>query len=337
VADSPGLIDVHSHLLPAGLPNLAAETGDERWPYLIAGDGEGVVMHGGSVFRRVRASCWDLAARVSDLDRRGVDVQVVSPVPVTLADWAEPDLALRYLTAQNDAIAAAAADSGGRFIGLGAVPLGDTVLAIKEMKRVVGELRLSGIEIGTRVAGWELDAPHLDGFFAAAAEAEVPLFVHPVDGAGISRCEDPFEAFGIGMLSDSALAAKALVFGGVLERHPRLRICLSHGGGAFPYMYPRLRMWATSIGVNGVRMEPQSLDQLVGRLHVDSLVFDPALLGLLVSRYGPDRVMFGSDDPFVAWGAALSALEETPTLSSTGGAVRRQVRCENALAFYSLT
>lgn len=324
------LIDAHAHLLPQGGRDLTLETGDHRWPTLVTEGDTGRIMRGPELFRTVRRSCWDLGSRVEDLDRRGVDLQVVSPVPVTLADWADPRLAKRYLAEQNDRIAEAVAGSGGRLAGLGAVPLQDPDLAVIELHRLTKELGLVGVEIGTLNGGGELDDPRLRPFLAEAAHTATPIFVHPVDGQGATRCGDPFTAFAVGMLTDTALAAKALVFGGILEELADLQICLSHGGGSFPYVYPRLKMWATSMGIEGRVFDADKLDTLVHRLFVDTLVFDRALIGLLAERYGPDRIVFGSDDPFIPWPQAAQVL---PNPHSTGPASW----AANAAGFYHLS
>ena len=201
----------------------------------------GEVRQGNEVFRVVRRPFWDAAARVAEMDGNGTDVQVISPIPVALCYWGEPSLALQFARAQNDEIAAAAAASAGRLIGLGTVPLQAPDLAISEMQRCMGELGLAGLELGTVVGKWELDNPALRPFVRAAAERGVPLFLHPIDGSGALRCSTPLIDFAIGMHTDTALAATALVYGGVLAELPELRICLSHGGGAFPWTHPRLR------------------------------------------------------------------------------------------------
>lgn len=324
-----GLVDTHAHLLPAHLPDLYGETGDARWPHLdIDGSGDqGRIMRGPNVFRRVRRELWDAGARLEELTREDIPLQIVSPVPVTLVDWARPQQALRLLAHQNDGIADAVRTSGGRLAGLGAVPLQDVDLAIAEMHRCTAELGLVGVEIGTLCAGAELGDPALRPFLAAAADADVPLFVHPVDGAGATRCSGPMEAFAIGMLTDTAISVASLVFGGGMAELGSLRLCVSHGGGAFAWLYPRLRMWATTLGVDGERADPDALDALVRRLHVDSLVFDPAHLPLLESRFGADHVMFGSDHPFIGWDQARSSLS---------GDVDDALAANTAAAFYGV-
>lgn len=319
------LVDIHAHHFPVGLPDLATKLGDQRWPSLIVDD-DPRIMLGDTVFRKVRPSCFDVVARVGELEASGIDQQVISPVPITLVDWAEPVDALRFLALQNDLLAAAASESGGRLIALGAVPLQDTRRAIAEMRRTRHELGMAGIEISAMVDGRELDDPSFEPFWAAAAAEEVSIFIHPAhQRTAIRRSGQPFE-FGVGMLTDTALAASALVFGGVLERHPDLRIALAHGCGTFPWAFPRLRYMAA---LRSPDIGPL-LDSLVRRLWVDALVFDPAHLDLLIRRFGDGHVMYGTDHPFLPEGF------DGPLKVLSGAGLRRDVAgCHgaNALRF----
>jgi aminocarboxymuconate-semialdehyde decarboxylase len=297
-----------------------------------AGDGSdvGEVRRGDDVFRVVRQPFWDAVARVADMDRHRVDVQVVSPIPVAITYWAEPREALRFARAQNDEIAAMVDGSAGRLIGLGTVPLQDADLAAAELTRLTGELGLAGAEIGTVVCGRELDDPSLRPFFRAAAERGVPLFLHPIDGSGVLRCSSPLVDFALGMHADSALAATALVYGGVVRELPELRVCLSHGGGSFPWTHPRLRLLRTN--------ERRQLDDDVARLWADCLVFDPLHLPLLLSRYGPGHVVLGSDYPFIPpqMHDPRQPLAEAVEAGIVDPVVAGQIRGPNALAFLGL-
>ena len=290
------MIDVHAHIFPTGLPDFYQITGDPRWPRLVSEADDGRIMCGESLFRRVRSALWDCSARLAEMDAAHVSVQLVSPVPVTLTYWAQPDPALQYARALNDAIAAEVARSGGRLLGLGAVPLQDVDRAIAALSRIVGELKLAGAQIGAVVGERELDDAYLRPFFAAAEELGAVLAVHPLDGGAgvIRRAGQPYD-FGLGMLTDTALAAAALVFGGVLDDHPDLRIVLAHGCGTFPWAYPRLRLGAQVLDGSDVA----KFDELTRKLWVDALVFDPTHLGVLAHRFGADHIMMGTDHPFV--------------------------------------
>lgn len=287
-------IDFHAHHFPVGLPNMAERTGDTRWTHLVT-DERPRLMHGDKVFRPVKPACFDPAARIAELAEAGCDAQVISPVPITFVDWAPAADANMFLKAQNDGLSHVAADSSGKLIALGAVPLQDTDLAIGEMLRTKQDLGMAGIEIPASVAGRELDDESLSPFWEAAEAEQVPIFIHPAhQKTAIRRTGQPIE-FGLGMLTDTAIAATALVYGGVLERFPGLRIALSHGCGTFGWAHPRLRYFAASTKPS----EAAHLDELVRSLWVDTLVFDPLLLGVLCDRFGPDHILFGTDHPFL--------------------------------------
>jgi aminocarboxymuconate-semialdehyde decarboxylase len=327
------LVDVHAHFFPVGLPDLAAQTGDPRWPRLVVDqDGTGRIMRGESLFRVVSRPCWEVASRLVEMDETGVDIQVISPVPVSLTTWADADDAARFAARMNELIADAAAKGNGRLMGLGTVPLQDIDGAIAELSRAKS-LGLAGVEIGTEVAGRELDDPALSPFFEAAEATATPLFIHPTDGSGATRRAGQFYEFGLGLLVDTALAASALLFGGVLERFPGLRIGLAHGCGAFPWTYPRLRYGAAAGG-----QDPGRLDALLKLLWVDSLVFDPDHLPLLFTRFGADHVMLGSDYPFLP--RALGAPEDVVLRAVTQGQCTQDqaeaVLRSNALRFLNL-
>jgi len=332
-------VDVHTHFFPADLDDYAASTGDGRWPSLrIDEHGDGQIMRGAAVFRPVAPVCWDAARRLEAMDATAVDVQVLSPVPVTLTTWAEPSLATTFARRQNEALAAAAATAPSRYRWLGSVPLQDTDAAIAELEHATTQLGMSGVEIGTEVDGRELDDATLRPFFVAAAALDVPIFVHPTDGVhAIRRRGQPYE-FGIGMLTDTAMAAAALVFGGVLDDVPSLRIGLAHGCGSFPWAYPRLARGATMVP-GAAPLDFVRTDALVRQLWVDSLVFDPRHVQLLIERFGSDHIMLGSDFPFYppAWGGSCDVLDDAAAAGLCTPAEITAMKSTNALRFLGLS
>jgi aminocarboxymuconate-semialdehyde decarboxylase len=311
--DAPTL-DMHTHFFPDGLNDFAASTGDPRWPSLsVNPDGSARIMRGSEVFRPVAAATWNLERRAEAMDAQGVDHHVLSPVPIMLTTWADPALAARYSRVHNEAFAmAVAAGPAGRFSWIGSVPLQDGDLAAAELEYCVQNFGMTGVEIGSEVTGRELDHPSLTPFFAAAEALDVAVFIHPTDGAGaIRRGGVPYE-FAIGMLTDTAMAVTSLVFGGVLDAHPKLRIGLAHGCGTFPWAYPRIARGAT-LGPGA--KSPDDLlahtGELLRRLWVDTLVFDPSHVPLLIERFGVDHLMLGSDFPFYppSFGHALDVVD----------------------------
>lgn len=329
-------VDAHTHFFPAGLGDLAATTGDRRWPSLQVDHSDVArIMRGDSVFRPVAPTCWDPARRVDAMDAAGIDVHVLSPVPITLTTWADPKLAADFARRQNDLLAEAAAAAPDRYRWIGSVPLQDADAAVVELERATASLGMAGVEIGTEVDGRELDDASLRPFFAAAEALNVAIFVHPTDGAGaIRRQGQPYE-FGLGMLTDTAMAAGALLFGGVLEAFPKLRVGLAHGCGSFPWAYPRMARGA-SMGPGPFAMGPT--DELVRRLWVDSLVFDPAHLPVLMDRFGADHIFLGSDFPFYppSWGAPCDVIHAAVAAGLATGAEGNAMKSANGVAFFGL-
>jgi aminocarboxymuconate-semialdehyde decarboxylase len=289
-------VDVHAHHFPLGLPDLTARTGDVRWPRLVRDDDRtGRIMLGEHEFRKVRSPLWDVSDRLEELDAVGIDVQLVSPVPITLAHWAPPREAAEFARALNDGIAADVEASGARLLGLGTLAVQDVGASVKELERAVTSLGLRGVEIGCRLGDRELDDPEVRPIFEAAADLGAVVFVHPLGGGegALRRTGQPYD-FGLGMLSDTALAAGALVFGGVLRDLPNLQVVMSHGCGTFPWALPRLKLGAILGGDTAT-----DHDDLARRLWVDTLVFDAEHLRLLVKRFGSEHVMMGTDHPFI--------------------------------------
>ena len=330
----PGTIDVHAHHFPRDAPPSDVMAAFPRAPRLVVDSpATGRLVRGTDDFRTVRRALWDVQARLEDMDRAGVAIQAISPVPVTLEYDAPAALFASYCRWINESVARAVQDGGGRLVGVGTAPLGSPRECLSELHHLSADLGLRAVEIGTRIGGMELDDPALEYFFDAADSLGLTVLVHPVDGGGgaVRRSGFTYD-FGLGMPSDTALAATALVFGGVLDRHRGLRIALVHGCGTFPWAYPRLRLGAQIAGTH----LPEELDHLVSRLYADTLVFDPAHLPVLVHRFGVDRILLGSDHPFIS-GQPEAGLAELLSASADlpPGAVPRILR-DNALEFLGL-
>ncbi|WP_428338993.1 amidohydrolase family protein [Mycobacterium sp.] len=288
-------IDFHAHVV-VELPNFAERFGDLRWPTFSTADGTGRLSRNGQVVRTMSSSAWSTARRLDDMDGTGLDRQVLSPVPPLICDWGDARQATEWADQLNAGIAQVVADHPGRFSGLGAVPLHYPDKAVDVLQRA-RDAGLSGVEIGTTAGDRELDHADLQEFFDAAEQLDMIVFVHPLileTGAGWSqRITGLANSFGLGMTTDTAIAASRLVFGGHVVRCPQLRICLAHGGGTFFWALSRIaRLWDQGDG-------PRSSD-LTRNVFVDSVVYDQANLRYLCDRIGSDRILFGTDYPLPA-------------------------------------
>jgi aminocarboxymuconate-semialdehyde decarboxylase len=228
-----------------------------------------------------------------------LDVQVISPVPVTLCHDAPPAGAATLARAQNDFLAGFVAAAPERFVAFGAVPLQAPALAVAELARCVGELGFAGVEIGTVAGDVELSDVRMGDFWAAADELGATVFVHPANLPCGARLGPLDLAFGVGMPCETATAAAGLLVAGILRDHPDLQILLAHGGGALPWLLPRLdKGWEILPRQRELIPEPPS--HYARRFLVDSLTYDAAALWLAVERFGPGRVFLGTDAPFAA-------------------------------------
>ncbi len=293
------LIDVHTHAIDCDLADLAAHYPADRWPAIDRhGETEAWLLFGGERYRAIDHRCWSPAARITDMDRQGIAVQVLSPIPVTFCYQASAAGGAELATAQNDFFASIITAHPTRFAALGAVALQDPDRAVDELRRCMGISGFLGVEIGTQVAGQELGDESLDRFFAVASELGALVLVHPSDQDLLSRMTSRGLGFGAGMPVETGMAAAALIASGALARRPDVRICLAHGAGVLPAMIGRIDKGALIAGV--AADSPDLPSRLATRLWCDSLTYNAQALRSVVDLFGPDHVVLGSDYPFPA-------------------------------------
>ena len=292
-------IDVHTHILPEKLPDFRKKPGGERFIQIEHhAPGRARMMVNGSLFREIESNSWSAETRLAECDAAGVGVQVLSTVPVMFSYWAEPETGLELARFLNDHIAGVVAGHPARFVGLGTIPMQKPDLAIRELERCVRELRLAGVQIGSNVNGVNLDSPELFPVFEAAASLKAAVFVHPWEMAGRERMTRYWLPWLVGMPAEASLAICSLIFGGVLERLPGLRIAFAHGGGSFPATIGRIeRGFVARPDLCAVSNDVSPRDYLK-RIYLDSLVHEPLMLRYLLDLVGPERIALGSDYPF---------------------------------------
>jgi len=298
-------IDIHTHILPEHIPNWKEKFGyggfiqlDHHLPTGQAGKPCCArMMMDDKFFREVEDNCWSAEKRMKECDHHHVDMQVLSTVPVMFSYWAKPQDCLELSMFLNDHIAGIVQKYPKRFIGLGTIPLQSPDLAIKELERCK-KIGLAGIQIGSHVNDWNLNDENLFPVFQACEQLNMSVFVHPWDMMGQNKMQKYWLPWLVGMPAETSLAICSMIFGGIFEKLPKLRVAFAHGGGSFPSTIGRIE--------HGFECRPDlvAIDNNVnprnylGKFWLDSLVHDPKMLDYLVDLVGANRVALGSDYPF---------------------------------------
>jgi aminocarboxymuconate-semialdehyde decarboxylase len=291
-------IDMHTHILPETMPDFADKFGygefirlDHHRP------GFARMMKGEAFFREIARNCWDPETRIDEYALYKTPVQVVSTVPVMFSYWAKPVDTLYVSQFLNDHLGGIVEDYPERYIALATLPMQDTELAIQELRRVHA-LGFPGIQIGSNVNQLNLGEARFFPIFEACAELSMAVFVHPWEMMGEADMKKYWLPWLVGMPAETARAACSLLFSGVLERLPHLRVCFAHAGGSLIPTLGRIE--------HGFNCRPDlvAIDNPVppsaylGRFWVDSATHDPKLFQYILDAVGDDKVCLGTDYPF---------------------------------------
>jgi len=291
-----GLIDLHTHYVPCGWPELPGNPELTLW-LRVESESDAVIMLGTREFRRIQATCWNADVRLRDMDKDGVAIQAVSPTPAFFSYAHAGDEATRIARIFNDLALEICAPQPDRLWPFCQVPLQDTDAACAEVERcLAGGHR--GVEIGNHVGDRDLDDAGIVTFLQHCAGLGVPVFVHPWDMPESPRLNRWMARWLTGMPAETHLSILAMILGGVFDQvDESLRICFAHGGGSFAFWLGRMdNAWRARNEVIGTSAEPPS--RYIGRFYVDSVVFDERALRLLVDTVGVDRIVVGSDYPY---------------------------------------
>jgi aminocarboxymuconate-semialdehyde decarboxylase len=292
-------IDMHCHYFNPVVGQKAAvlKPAEQEMPYIFANQLTRDVNAKQMKDRAPKLS--DIAVRLADMDKMGIDIQAVSPAPFQYYYFAEPAFGAELARDVNDGIAKLVTQWPDRFVGLGTVPLQNADMAVAELERAVKQLGLRGIEINTHVNGKNLTDPSLglEKFFRRVDELGVALFMHPNGFTEANRLLDHYLNNVIGNPLDTTVAVSHLIFDGVMERNPGLKVLLAHAGGYIAHYWARMdHAHRARPDCRTVISKPPS--SYLEKFYFDTITFDPTMLGNLISRYGADHVLLGTDYPY---------------------------------------
>lgn len=309
-------IDVHAHILVGEVGALARK--HEGWK---AQAEQAAALSGAASNDQNRKLMSEYAgpltqpeARIAAMDTMRVDIQAVSTVPTHYHYWAERGVAEELVASANDRIAAICRQHPDRFVGLGTVALQHPELAVTQLEHAIRTLHLRGVMISTAVNGVELADPRHEPFWSAAEALRATIFIHPMGCSLGARLTPYYFSNVIGNPAETTLALAHMVFAGMFDRHPRLKVCAAHGGGYFPFYIGRFdHGWRVRPEAHTCRMAPS---EYLKRIWFDSIVFAPAQLRFLAEQAGASQIVIGTDFPFdMGTREPLEFLESVPGLS----------------------
>jgi len=321
-------IDMHNHLVAPEVIDFLAREGKHYATRIVERDGRRFFLIQEKALRPIDGPISDAGARIADMEREGIALQAISCVPFLMYPDVANDLGLAIAQVNNDAMAALARSDPRHFAPLASVPLQNPVAAAKELERGA-KLGLRGVEIPPKIGERQLDEPDFEVFWAAAETLEMVVCVHPFEAAPAGALGRYFLGNLVGNLYDTGLAAALLIYGGVLERHPKLKVVLYHAGGALPALLGRLDMGYRLVA-ECKQAIPRAPSTYLPQFHFDIIAHSRAMLGHLVGNYGAGRFVVGSDYPLPAGLAhpveevkalGLSAENEAKILSGNAGAL----------------
>ncbi len=291
-------IDIHTHIIPENIPDFSKKFGYEGFVSLANKTLDSAdMMVFREKFRTISCNCWSSKSRLSDMNDSCVDIQVLSPIPVMFCYWAKAEDALKVSHFLNDFIAKKCSDNPKKFIGLGTVPMQNTKVAISELERCK-KIGLKGIEIGTNINNRNLNHPDLHPFYEAAQDLNMSLFVHPWQMMGMSEMNQYWLPWLVGMPAETSRAICSMIFGGIFEKFPKLRVAFAHGGGTFPYTLGRIEKgFLERPDLCAIDSNSNPVDS-IGKFYVDSIVHSQEALSFLINIMGSNSIMLGSDYPF---------------------------------------
>jgi aminocarboxymuconate-semialdehyde decarboxylase len=330
----PQIVDVHSHIVPSNLPGDPTNGGIKAWPCMTCSADKGLLLIGGTPYREFDDRNWSVTRRLDHMDSHGIGLQALSPLPELLSYWVEAGPAAMLCAHVNDQIADMVSAQKSRFVGLGMVPLQNVDLAIKEAVRVKRDLGFPGIEIGSNIDGVSPADPRFEAFYEAVAELGLSVFVHGMKPAAPERYIGPDVMPAIlGVPMDTAIAIGSFIASDIQVRHPNLRLCFSHAGGAIGAVIDRFQhVWnIMPIVQDSIAIAPVDA---IKSFFFDIMTFSDGYSTHLIEKFGVDSFVVGTDFP----AGGMGLMDPAAFLQSLNisAAARGQIARENGLRFLGL-
>jgi aminocarboxymuconate-semialdehyde decarboxylase len=328
-------IDSHAHILPKTWQNLKEKYGYGGFIYLDHHqEGSAKMMRDdGKFFREIQENCWEPKAILKDMDAHRVDMMMLCTVPVLFNYWAKPEHTADWSNFLNLHIAEVQNTHPDRFISLGTLPMQHVELAVKELEHC-HSIGLRGIQIGSHIQDKNLDDPCFFPLWKRAEELNMKIFVHPWDMMGQEKMPKYFLPWLVGMPGETSLAICSMIFGGVFDKFPKLKVMFAHGGGAFPFTVGRVS--------HGWHCRPDLCDinkikdprEYIGKFWVDGITHDNAALHFLIDVMGIDKIAYGTDYPFPLGDLEHGKFIETD--SKLSESQKQKILSKNAIDFFDL-
>lgn len=292
-------IDMHTHIIPKELPRWADKFGYGDFIHLEHHRaGFANMMQGNKFFREIEENCWNETLRIEEYARHGVQKQVVCTIPVLFAYWAKPKDTHEISVFLNDHIAELVQRYPDNYIGLATLPMQDTELAVKELERCKNELHLAGIQIGSNINDLNLNEEQFFPIWEACERLNMAVMIHPWQMMGQDVMRKYWLPWLVGMPAETTRAICSMIFGGIFDKFPKLRVCFSHAGGSFFATLGRIEHGYNCRPDLVAIDNPVSPSSYLGRFWVDCITHDATALDYIIKLIGTEKICLGSDYPF---------------------------------------
>ncbi len=291
--------DIHTHIIPDNLPDFTKKFGYEGFVKLKKkSESEADMILFNENFRTIKCNCWNPKIRLDEMKKANVDVQVISPIPIMFSYWADAKDALEQSQLINDFIANVCEKYPKKFIGLGTLPMQSTDYSLKELERCKNELNLKGVEIGSNINNENLNEDRFFDIFAACQDLSMSIFIHPWQMMGMSKMKKYWLPWLVGMPAETTRAICSMIFGGIFDKFPKLRVAFAHGGGNFHYTLGRIEQGFLQRPDLCAVDNKNNPKKYIDKFYIDSLVHSPESLQFLIDNIGANQIALGTDYPF---------------------------------------